>query len=326
MDAARGLLTVLLPVRNAAPYLGRALDSLRAQTHGAFTVLAIDDGSTDASGEILQGLRDERFRVIRREARGLVATLNEGLALASTPYVARMDADDRSMPERFARQLDALQADPGLVLIGSQTRVIDAGDAPVGRMSTPTGDAGIRRALAVMNCFSHGATMFRRDAALSAGGYRADAPLVEDYDLWRRLAQRGRVANHADTLYEWRATAAGTSRSGRAAQRDASERLGDDLWQAWFGDTGPAPRDAWPEIWRGRLDPVFACNLHLLFARGYAKRGARGLALSHARAALALHAPSLSAWAYLGGLTLPASWFIALEDRARTLVERRRGW
>lgn len=317
------LLTVVLPVRNAAAYLQRALDSLRAQTFDRFTVLAIDD-STDASWEILQGVRDPRFSAIRGKARGLAHTLNEGLALAATPYVARMDADDRSMPERFARQLEALEADPRLLLVGSPARVIDAADAPIGQMVALTDDAAIRRALAVMNCFVHGSVVFRREAALRAGGYRP--MFAEDYDLWRRVAERGRVANTAEVLYEWRATPSGAGRKRRAEQRTVIEKLADEIWQAWFDEAGPAPRAAWPEIWRAGLDARFASNLHLLFARGYLKRGRRSLAFGHVRAALALQPHGLAAWAYLKGLALPRSWFLALEGHARTLVERQRGW
>ena len=317
------LLTVVLPVRNAAAYLQRALDSLRAQTFDRFAVLAIDD-STDASWEILQSVRDPRFTAIRGKARGLAHTLNQGLALASTPYVARMDADDRSLPERFARQFEALEADARLLLVGSQARVIDAADAPIGPLVALDDDAAIRRAFAVMNCFVHGSVVFRREAVLQAGGYRP--VFAEDYDLWRRVAERGRVANHPDILYEWRANPAGASRSRRAEQRKVIEALADDVWQAWFAETGPAPREAWPEIWRPGLDPRYASNLHLLFARGYLKRGRRSLAFSHVRAALALRPRSFAGWAYAGALSLPPRWFIALEGQARTLVEQRREW
>ena len=320
------LLTVVLPVRNAAAYLQRALDSLQTQTFGDFRVLVIDDGSTDGSGEILQSLRDPRFSVVRREARGLVHTLNEGLERAATPYVARMDADDCSLPERFARQVQALEADPALALVGSQARVIDAAGAPMGQLPALTEHAAIRRALAVTNCFVHGSTVFRREIALRAGAYRASAALVEDYDLWQRIAELGRVANHAEVLYEWRATPAGASRSRRAEQRAAAERVADGIWQAWFGEAGPAPREAWPEIWRPGSEPLFASNLHLLFARGYLRRGRRALAFSHVRAALAFRPHSMAGWAYAGAFSLPPRWFTALEGHARTLMERQRGW
>jgi hypothetical protein len=271
-------------------------------------------------------VRDPRFTAIRGKARGLAHTLNEGLALAATPFVARMDADDRSLPERFARQLAALEADPGLALLGSQARIIDASGAAIGSFASLTAHGGIRRALAVTNCFVHGAVMFRREAALAAGGDRDGAALVEDYDLWCRIAERGRVANLPEVLYEWRAHPAGASRSRRAEQRAAAEAQGERIWRSWFGDAGPAPREAWPEIWPAGLDARLAANLHLLFARGYVKRGARALAARHVRAALASRPLGAAGWAYLAALMLPARGFIALEACARTLVERQRGW
>ena len=317
------LVTVVLPVRNAAAYLPRALDSLRAQTFERFSVLAIDD-SSDASWDILQSVRDPRFNAMRGQACGLAQTLNLGLERASTPYVARMDADDRSAPERLARQVQALEADARLLLVGSQARVIDDGDTPIGRLLALTEDAGIRRALAVTNCFAHGSVVFRRQAALDAGGYRP--MFAEDYDLWRRIAERGRVANLPDFLYDWRATPGGAGRHRRLEQRKVIEALAGEIWQSWFGEAGPAPREAWPEIWHAQLDARFASNLHLLFARGYLRRGRRAPGLQHVRAALALRPASVAGWAYLATAAFPPGWFSTLEGQARTLVEQRRGW
>ena len=320
------LVTVLLPVRNAAPYLRQALGSLRDQTYRRFTVLAIDDGSTDASPEILRSFGDARVRVIARGRRGLVATLNEGLELSETTYVARMDADDRSLPQRIEKQVRAFDDDPALTMVGTRMTVIDAAGRALASPAALESDSAIRRALPVTNCFVHGSVMFRRDEARQAGGYRDSAHLVEDYDLWSRIAERGKLANLPDALYEWRSNPAGVSRARRADQKAAAERLADALWSRWFPEAGPAPMQAWPEIWRDGVDRSLGCDLHLLFARGYLKRGQRSLALRHVRAALRQRPSAFAGWAYLQGMLLPARWFVALEDRGRTLIERQRGW
>jgi glycosyltransferase involved in cell wall biosynthesis len=320
------LVTVLLPVRNAAPYLREALQSLREQTYRHFRVLAIDDGSTDDSLEILRSFRDERLRVITRSGKGLVTTLSEGLEFCDTPYVARMDADDRALPQRLERQVRALDDDRSLVMLGTRVSVIDAEGKPLASPAVLQEDRAIRRALAVTNCFAHGSVMFRRDEVRQAGGYRASAHLVEDYDLWMRLAERGKLANLPDALYEWRTNPASVSRTGRAAQKAAAESLADAFWERLYPQAGPAPADAWSEIWGQGLDRTIGSDLHLQFARGYLKRGRRSLAFDHVNAALALRPTSIAAWGYLPGMLLPAAWFLAIEDRGRDQMERLRGW
>jgi hypothetical protein len=105
-----------------------------------------------------------------------------------------------------------------------------------------------------------------------------------------------------------------------------ADALADRYWDAWYAAEGPAPGAAWPEIWNEGLDRGLGANLHLEFARGYAKRGARSLALRHVRAALALRPAAVPAWGYLPAVLMPAPWFLALDARARILMERLRGW
>jgi len=324
MSAAPPRVTVLMPVHNAGAFLAETLDSLRRQTLKQFDILAIDDGSTDESAAILRACRDPRLRWVQREARGVTETLNEGLDLCATPLVARMDADDRCHPERLERQLRAMQADPGLVVVGTAAAVIDAGGAALGEISVVARDAAIRRALAVTNCFVHGSVMYRTDAARRTR-YRAEARPAADYDFLVRLAAHGATANLAEPLYEWRTHPAGVSRSQRAAQRHAAERIADGVW-AGFGADGPAPRRAWPDIWDPGLEATLASNLHLQFARGQLRRGRRAGALAHVVAALRARPGSIAAWSYLGAMAVPARGFVGLEGWARTVMERKRGW
>src|SRR5690348_9897876 len=126
------LISVLLPVRDAAPYLDAALDSLARQTLGDFEIIAIDDGSTDGSREILarHAAADPRSSVHAQAAEGLVATLNRGLALAAGTYLARMDADDVAWPERFAAQAAFLADRSSAALVGGAMQEIDAAGRP----------------------------------------------------------------------------------------------------------------------------------------------------------------------------------------------------
>ena len=112
---------MLLPVRNALPYLGDCLDDLAAQTLADFEVVAVDDGSDDGSSEILaeQSRRDPRFRYIRIEPSGLIAALNQGLSACRADLVARMDADDRCDPRRLELQVARLVTDSTLTVVVS---------------------------------------------------------------------------------------------------------------------------------------------------------------------------------------------------------------
>lgn len=191
------LISVLLPVRDAARYLDAALDSLARQTLGDFEIIAIDDGSTDVSRDILarHAAANPRIAVHTQAPQGLVATLNRGLALAAGTYLARMDADDVAWPERFAAQAAFLAERPSVALVGGAIQEIDAAGRPGVIRRPPTTPAAIRALLPTRNCIAHPTVMARRTALAAAGGYRAAFVAAEDYDLWLRLSERADLAN-----------------------------------------------------------------------------------------------------------------------------------
>ena len=205
-------LTVLMPTYNAAATLDEALESLRAQTFGDFVILAVDDGSTDATPALLAAWqqREPRLRVLRQSHRGVAATLQSGLEAADTPLIARMDADDRAHPDRFARQVAFLEAHPNVAVLGTRARLHPEGFQGGGmaaylawqnRLLT---DEAIRREIFIESPLVHPTVMFRRAAVMAAGGYRP-GPWLEDYDLWLRLYLRGaRFAKLPEVLLDWR--------------------------------------------------------------------------------------------------------------------------
>ena len=116
--------TVVLPVWNAAPYLTDAVNSILTQDFNDFELLAIDDGSTDGSLDILHGLRDPRLRILSQPVNmGIAAASNLGLELASGEYVARMDSDDVAAPDRLRRQVDLMDEEPGIAVCGGKMDV-----------------------------------------------------------------------------------------------------------------------------------------------------------------------------------------------------------
>ena len=119
-----GLISVVLPAYNAESYIGPAVDSILAQTYSNIELICIDDGSTDNTLNILNTYEDERLRIVSRENRGLIHSLNEGIALSRGRYIARMDADDISLPDRLEKQLDLMRK-RHLGVVGSSYSYID---------------------------------------------------------------------------------------------------------------------------------------------------------------------------------------------------------
>lgn len=202
-------LTVLLPVFNGQAYLDEAIASIRRQSFADFDFLIIDDGSTDGSSAIAakHAAEDRRIRLLANPGKGLVDGLNFGIAQASTPLIARMDADDIAMPERLALQVARMAAEPDLLVLGTGSIRIDAGGRHRETVTPPVAMADIAKALERVNVIAHPTVMMRRDAVQAAGGYRAAYLRGEDYDLWLRLAERGPLANLAEPLLQYRIVA-----------------------------------------------------------------------------------------------------------------------
>jgi glycosyltransferase involved in cell wall biosynthesis len=204
-------LAVVLPFRNAAATLREAIGSLRAQTFARFECQLIDNGSTDTSIAIARATaaRDPRFRVTCFDG-SFVGALNRGVASSRAPLIARMDADDRAHPQRFALQMEALSADPALTLVGCLVRCFGDRPLPGGMrryeawLNALCEPDEIRNALFVESPLAHPSVVFRRAAFDSAGGYRDDGG-PEDYDLWMRmLLAGGRARKVPRVLLEWR--------------------------------------------------------------------------------------------------------------------------
>ena len=216
--------SVLFPVYNGGRYLTAAMASVLGQTFRDFELIAVDDGSTDRSPEVLArfAAADPRVRVIRRPNAGLVASLNEALAVARAPLVARMDADDVCRPTRFAQQVAYLAAQPDYVLVGTQAMTIDPGGRPIGHMMTVTfGHDRIVTALLRRGWpLVHPTVMMRTDALRRVGAYRAPAWPYEDHDLFLRLAEVGRLNNLPDVLLDYRKHPASIS-AQNGGRRDA---------------------------------------------------------------------------------------------------------
>jgi GT2 family glycosyltransferase len=203
---------VLMPARDAERTVRAAAVSILRQTWRDLSLVVVDDGSGDRTGEVLEALgrRDRRVELIRGPGEGIAGALARGLGRCDCEVVVRMDADDLAHPRRIERQVAALQADGSLAAVGSRVRLFPRRQVGPGMrryaawLNGLTTPELVDRDLLVESPLAHPASAIRSEALRRAGGWR-DGPFPEDYDLWLRIAsQGGRMTNLPETLLDWR--------------------------------------------------------------------------------------------------------------------------
>jgi len=210
------LVSVVLSARNGAADLPKAIDTILTQTFSDFELIAINNGSTDGTAAVLDGIRDPRLKVIHQDDMGLAAALNRGIALARGQYIARQDHDDWAKPTRLEKQVAFLEANPDYAMVGTRAEIW-VGDKKTKRTHDhPTDNVALQLELLFDNPFVHSSMMLRKSALDAVGGYSID-PLrqpPEDYELWSRLARRHKVANLPERLTIYREIPGSMSRVG----------------------------------------------------------------------------------------------------------------
>lgn len=223
----RPVVSVLLPVRNGRSWIEGAIHSVLIQTLESFELVVVDDNSTDGTSEVVERFvkTDGRVRSLSNHSgAGLVEALNFGLTQCRAPLVARLDADDLMERERLLRQVQEFR-DPRVVVVGSNVTYIAAEGAPTHQSQLPHTEARILHWLKGGRCpFAHPSVTFRRDNVLEAGGYHGAFPHAEDFELWCRLSQRGRMVNLRAPLTRYRLHDGQISRTRAHAQQLATLR------------------------------------------------------------------------------------------------------
>ena len=298
--------SVLLPLYNGEAYIREAVESVLAQTRRDFELLILDDGSRDGSLAIVQEIarRDPRVRVISRENRGLTETLNELLAAARGELVARMDADDVCLPDRFERQLAFLDAHPEVVCVGGDPVMIDDRGRLLTVLELPVEDAEIQaKALVGHAPLFHPAAMIRRAALERIGGYRHEFWPAEDLDLWLRLGEIGALANLRGPVLRYRLHGASVSGTQLERQRAAARRCCESAWQRRDIRDG---RFEASDAWRPGTDRRSQQRFLLRFGWWAFASGQRATALSYGWKAVCTRPLSLDGWRLLAcGLCKP---------------------
>ena len=286
-------ISVILACYNTERYIALAVHSILAQTFGGFELILIDDGSTDRSSQICRELaaKDSRIRLISRENKGLTKTLNEGLSLATGPLIARMDADDLSLPTRFEKQVAYLNAHPECVCVGSRVTLIDPYDSPISvsdhKLEHDAIDADLLKGIGWS--IVHPAAMMRAEAVRRAGGYREQFKTSQDLDLWLRLAEIGKLANLEEPLTQYRQHFESVAFNKADEQwRCKSEIVGD----AYDRRGLPRPKE-WPFYHRVPLPVVEQLKR---WAWAALKAGNADVARKHAKQVLKKKPLSIDSW------------------------------
>ncbi|MGD9602559.1 MAG: glycosyltransferase family 2 protein [Gammaproteobacteria bacterium] len=218
-------MTVFIPVYNGEPFIRSTIHSVLAQTYADYELLIVDDGSTDGTADILRSVADPRIRLARNEVnRGRPYTRNRGVGLARGEYIAVLDADDLSEPTRLQRQVEFLDAHPEIACVGSHAIYVNRDETRQLLCQPPTRPDDIRRHIYQANCFVHSSVTFRRAVLLNIGGYSADYPQSQDYELFLRLCGAYPLANLPEPLVRYRVHPGQVSFARLRAQRRLADQ------------------------------------------------------------------------------------------------------
>lgn len=216
-----------MPVHNGEKYLDEAIQSVLSQTFSDFEFLIMDDGSTDRTPQILEfyAQKDPRIRIFHQQNSGVAHSGNALVSHARADLVARLDADDLLEPECLKTEYEYLQKHPGTVLLGAASRFLQPDGNQSQTSVTLREDFLIRWAMTFDSPFLQIGLMFRKSAFNACGGYLESEYPAEDYGLWRRIKQHGRVENLKKILGTYRINPDGITRNNYRRQTAMRNRI-----------------------------------------------------------------------------------------------------
>ena len=218
--------TVIMPVYNGEKFIKEAIQSILNQTYQNFTLLCIDDCSTDDSVAIIRSIRDSRIRIIQNECnRGIAYTRNRGLDIADSEYIALLDDDDIAMPHRLEKEIEYLDKHKDIQVVGGHQRQIDGNGNDLNKQwSVYLNPAYISAYLLLNNTVVNGSTMFRKDFIDRYNiRYKDNMCGAEDYMFWIECSLHGKIKNLDEVFLLWRV--AGQNETYRMLRDYKEERL-----------------------------------------------------------------------------------------------------
>ncbi len=221
-------ISVVTSVYNCEKYLRESINSILSQTFNDFEFIIIDDGSIDSSIDIINSFNDSRIKLLRQENRGLAFALNEGIKKARGKYIARMDADDICLPDRFQKQFDFLEHNPDYVVVGSNAHRMDMKGNYLCTSSMPISWEEIKTVLPQAP-FYHSSTMFRKDVFFKCGEYSEIIKNhFEDWLLWNKMSKEGKFYNIEIPLIKYRVVPGSLSKRNKKT-KDLMLKTGMDI-------------------------------------------------------------------------------------------------
>lgn len=223
--SVKPIVTVLLPVYNGEQYLKDAIDSILAQSYSNFVFLIINDGSSDRSEEIILSYTDSRIQYLNNEQNlGLISTLNKGLQLVNTKYVARMDADDISLPQRLEKQVAFLESHPEVGILGTWSQSFGERNNHIAKYQAEHESIRYKQLYQIQ--LVHPTCMMRMDVLKSLPFvYDKNYTHAEDYELFTRLSHVTKLANLQEVLHLYRKHSSAVSSVYNKPQLEASVRI-----------------------------------------------------------------------------------------------------
>ena len=290
------MISVLISVFNGSEYLAEAMDSLLAQTYSDFELIVVDDGSTDDTLDQLQAYaaKDPRVNVVHHSNRGVPASINAAARLAVGKYLARMDLDDVASPTRFQKQVAYLDAHPEVTVLGSRVILIDPFGTEYHRpMHALTHEEIDAKLLAGEGwAVVQPAAMLRHDAFLQVKGYDERYRTSQDFDLWLRMAEHGRLANLEEPLLKYRQHL-GSANFAKAKQQ---KEFKIQILREAYARRGLPPFDATTLPPAPETDPF---RIRKRWGWAAIRAGRFGAARHHAYANIKLHPLACDAWKML---------------------------
>jgi len=195
--------SIVMSVYNAGKYLNEAIESMLNQTFADFEFIIVNDGSTDTSLQIIESYKDERIVLINQKNTGLAKALNNGIDKSKSNFIARMDADDISLPDRLQKQYDFLINNPEYIAVGSNAIIIDVDGNYVFSSSRPISDEDVRQKLP-KTPFYHPSVMFKKNVFAKAGKYCESMVKAQDTVLFNRMAEFGKFYNLKEPFIKYR--------------------------------------------------------------------------------------------------------------------------
>ena len=254
------IVSIVMPVYKTAPYLREAVDSILSQTFTDFELIVLDDCSPDNAEEILDNYTDPRIVRYKGEKNaGLSNVLNVGIGMARGKYIARMDSDDLSMPERLQIQVDYLEAHPDIDLVSVGMQLFGAKEEVWLREQDPE---KVKIIALFHSPILHASSVWRKDSFEKHGlRFRQEMVPAEDYDLWTRALVKGlRLVNLRQVLYKYR-----IHPEQATTQTDKTTSKSRMVQQNYLASTLPSLSEKRRNLFPDKLWPVFFANLRSRF-------------------------------------------------------------